>query len=435
MLRGLGRYAKAYVICAGVFSLLMVLVSIVPKDVIRRQVEESAAILLEEGDYPAAWPTMHESPEPLDSFTTSLSLNIAMHVTGNPLSGAILCPFYRVSDQSMADALNDGLDQEAQIPYFRYWHGYLPIMVPLLVLFDIAQIRKVFLLVSMLLSVSVAVLIGRKSHLRAALAWGAALLFSNIWIVAESTAQFFCFLVALVATLYVVNRSTDDEPLGEDVSGVFFFVVGAITVFVDFLDTPVVSLGLPLATYVVLRKRSVMKTPLAQTLRCLSVLALSWFAGYALLWSTKWVICLMVLGGSAAGDLWFTFGLHTSGKTLDGETAGRIEVVRRNVAWMFPGWMVTCAKVLGILWAAVTCFFRKRAWFRLCAPLAAIALIPILWYFALPNHAFIHTFFTYRNLCVSVYALALVVCFTTDWTSLRTRVAKILSGNRLRGEG
>lgn len=34
-MRNLGRYAKTYAICAGVFSLLMVLLSIVPTDVIR----------------------------------------------------------------------------------------------------------------------------------------------------------------------------------------------------------------------------------------------------------------------------------------------------------------------------------------------------------------------------------------------------------------
>ena len=104
-MRGLGRYAKAYVVCVGVFSLLMVLVSLVPKNAIRQQVEESIPMLIEEGDRPAAWPTMHETPDALDSFTTSLSLNIAMHVTGNPIMGAVLCPPYMAPAKSMAETL------------------------------------------------------------------------------------------------------------------------------------------------------------------------------------------------------------------------------------------------------------------------------------------------------------------------------------------
>lgn len=426
LLRSLGRYAKAYVLCVGVFSLLMALVSLVPKNAIRQQVEESVPILAEEGDRPVAWPTMHETPDALDSFTTSLSLNIAMHVAGSPFRGAVLCPYYRMPEQSMADALSEGLDKEAQIPYFRYWHGYLSILVPLLTLFNIAQIRKVFLFVAMLLSVAVAALLGRKTHLGAALAWGGALLFSNIWIVTESTAQFFCYLVALVATLYVANKSTEDRPLGDDVSGPFFFVVGAITVFLDFLDTPVVSLGLPLATYVILRKDSVMRDPFAQTLGRLAILAISWVAGYALLWATKWVIGVVVLGGVAAQDLRFVFGLRTSSQTTGGEAVGRMEVLRRNVAEMFSGWMVACAKVLGVAWVVITCFFHKRAWYKLCIVLVAIAAIPVLWYFALPNHAADHTFFTYRNLCISVYALGLMACFVTDWNALRARIAQLL---------
>lgn len=426
LLRSLGKYAKAYVLCVGIFSLLMVLVSLVPKNAIRPQVEESIPVLTEEGDRPAAWPTMHETPDALDSFTTSLSLNIAMHVAGNPLRGAVMCPYYRMPEQSMADALSEGLDKEAQIPYFRYWHGYLSVLVPLLTLFNIAQIRKVFLLAAMLLSVAVAALLGRKTHLGAALAWGAALLFSNIWIVTESTAQFFCYLAALVATIYVAVKSTEDKPLGEDVTGVFFFAVGASTVFLDFLDTPAVSLGLPLATYVVLRKRSVLEDPFAQTLGRLLILALSWAAGYTLLWATKWLIGIVVLGGVAAEDLRFVFGLRTSSQTTDGESVGRIEVIRRNVAQMFSGWMVACAKVLGVAWVAITCFFHKRAWYKLCIVLVAIAAIPVLWYLAMPNHAADHTFFTYRNLCISIYALGLMACFVTDWGALRSRIAQLL---------
>ena len=429
-MRGLGRYAKAYVVCVGVFSLLMVLVSLVPKNAIRQQVEESIPMLIEEGDRPAAWPTMHETPDALDSFTTSLSLNIAMHVTGNPIMGAVLCPPYMAPAKSMAETLQKGMDLPAQNQYFHYWHGYLTVLVPLLTLLNIAQIRKVFLLAVVLLSVAVCALLGRKTHLGAALAWGVALLFSNIWIVAESTAQFFCFLVALVATLYVINKSTDEKPLGADVTGPFFFVVGAATVFLDFLDTPVVSLGLPLATYVILRKDSVMSGPFAQTLGRLAILAISWLAGYALLWATKWVIGLVVLGGVAVDDLRFVFNLRSSSQSTGGEAVGRIDVLRRNVAEMAPGWMVACAKVLGVIWVAITCFFHRRAWYKIGAALLAVAAIPVAWYFALPNHAIDHTFFTYRNLCISVYSLGLMACFLTDWNALRMRLAQVLPMRR-----
>lgn len=426
-MRGLVKYAKVYAICACVFCLLMLLVSLVPKAAIQRQVGESATVLTNEGDRPLAWPTMHESPEALDSFTTSLSLNIAMHTVGNPVIGAVACPYYRTSaDESMSEALVKGMDQEAQIPYWRYWHGYLTFLVPLLTVFDIAQIRKLFLLGAALLIAVILAKLGKRDRLGAAAAFVLAMLFSNIWIVTESTAQFFCYLVGLVATLYVVCKSKEDSPLGEDITGPFFFVVGAVTVFLDFLDTPIVSLGLPLATYVVMRDRSILQERFSTTAVCLSRLVVSWAAGYALLWLTKWAIGLLVLGGVAISELTSTFDLRLSDHSTQGEVVPRFEVLRRNVAAMVPGWMVACAKVLGVVWVAITCFFHRKYWWKIAVSLVAILAMPAVWYFALPNHAIDHTFFTYRSLSVSVYALGLMVAYVTNWDAARARLERAI---------
>lgn len=434
LVRRLGAYAKAYVLCVAIFCLLMVLVSLVPKQAIRSKVESSAATLAAEGDYPDAWPTMHESPDGVDNFTTSLSLNVAYHAVGNPLAGGFLGSYYvHDSTSSMAENLQKGLDQQGQVHYFRYWHGYLVILVPMLALVSITTIRKVFMIVTVLLAAAVLERLGKKARPGAALAYAAALMFANIWVVAESTPQWFCFLVALVASLYVIHKSDNSVAWGDDLGGVAFFVIGAITVFLDFLDTPVVALGLPLAAYIAVSEERLRQQSLATIAKRLLGWCVAWAVGYALLWVSKWGIGLAMLGSDGMSSLTASISQRASSNAPDGEMVGRLDVLRTNVSTMFPGWMVGAAKVLGVAWVALTCFFHRDSWQKVGLALFAVVLIPIVWYCALPNHSVEHVFFTYRTLCVAVCGLGLMVAYLTDWSALRERVAGILPSRAKRG--
>jgi hypothetical protein len=43
-----------------------------------------------------------------------------------------------------------------------------------------------------------------------------------------------------------------------------------------------------------------------------------------------------------------------------------------------------------------------------------IALYPFVWYFVLKNHSYIHNFFTYRNLSITVLSLLFLLQFALN---------------------
>jgi len=45
--------------------------------------------------------------------------------------------------------------------------------------------------------------------------------------------------------------------------------------------------------------------------------------------------------------------------------------------------------------------------------LLVVAAVPVVWYMVMANHSFDHTYYTYRNLTMSVVSgLAFLACFT-----------------------
>ena len=422
-MQALKRYAKVYAVCVGLFTLLLVIVSFVPRAAIQRQLEESAGILATEGDRPVAWPAADLEVDYLDSFTTALSLNIASHAVGHPFVGAFAGSYF-VGQGSRVEQFAEGLGKEAQVEYARYWHGYLSVLVPLLVVCNIDQIRVLFLILMVTLACVATSLMGRRRRMGAAVCLGIALLFANVLFATVSTSLAFSFFVALGATVWVLIRvREDDERLCDDVDGVNFFVIGALTVFLDFLNTPIVTLGLPLATYAMLRKRTLAERPAKESLVRLGILFFAWGAGYGLVWATKWIIGFVVCGSNVFEGVVGLAGSWTSGTPEGVESVSRMDVIRENLGQMLPRWLVLVCAGLAVVWAGLMLRFRRRGSGTLVLALLCAAALPFVWYLVLATHSHVHSFFAYRNLCVSVYALGLIACYAMDWRALRDRLS------------
>lgn len=396
--------AKAYLVCLASFTVLLLAVWCVPKSLIKPQVIESCGVLSEEGDYPQTRVTASMRSDTIDSFTTALSLNIAVHGTGNPIKDAFAGAYYKNGEVFTAN-LAEGIDKPAGEAYTRYWHGYLVVLIPLLTVFSLVQIRSIFLLAMGLLSCAACALIGRKTSLLASLALALALIMSNVWVAAFSTSLAFSFFVALVAVILVALWADEGKELGTERNWlVFFFVVGAVTSYVDFLNTPIVALGLPLATYLAIRHESVAKATLSEAAMLVAGACIAWGLGYGLLWASKWALSAIVLGTNAFGDALGTASYRVGANGL----GARIDAIRANVNTMFDTWQRYLVAALAVVLLVVGIVRHRRPCLPLAISLLVVTLLPILWYVALANHSTIHAFFVYRALSVSVYAGALM---------------------------
>jgi hypothetical protein len=174
--------------------------------------------------------------------------------------------------------------------------------------------------------------------------------------------------------------------------------VGAVTSYADFLTTQQITLGLPMV--VVFKEFKEFKE-----FRKVILLMMFWFAGYSLLWATKWVLADIFTDADIWSSVAGNIALRTSSTVITGGVETSI-------------WTLLSDKVLLILAAcvvvAVPCMYvyRKRSYIKDYGALLAVALIVPLWFVLLKNHSIQHIFFTWRAWIVTFYAFSLFVLLT-----------------------
>lgn len=57
-------------------------------------------------------------------------------------------------------------------------------------------------------------------------------------------------------------------------------------------------------------------------------------------------------------------------------------------------------------------------------PYIMIALIPFVWYFILKNHSINHSFFTYRNLLLTIIAIPLIISFSQEIYNKKIKIGE-----------
>ena len=127
--------------------LLIIGVYLLPTGRMKGHVANSADTFNYEGEYPEIVQGYRNSI--LDNYTDALMYATAIHPgTGNPVSDAMRNRRYEDSGSNLAQSLNDYAndvtgkeDARYEMEYPRYWHGYLVILKPLLLFFDIGEIR------------------------------------------------------------------------------------------------------------------------------------------------------------------------------------------------------------------------------------------------------------------------------------------------------
>jgi hypothetical protein len=193
--------------------------------------------------------------------------------------------------------------------------------------------------------------------------------------------------------IYVIKRRPTDKELP-----IFFFVVGAVTSYADFLTTPQITLGLPMVVLIKEFKEF-------REFRKVILLMMFWFAGYSLLWATKWVLADIFTDADIWSSVAVNIALRTSSTVINGGVETSI-------------WTLLSDKVLLILAAcvvvAVPCMYvyLKRNYIKDHGTLLAVALIVPLWFVLLKNHSIQHIFFTWRAWIVTFYAFSLFVLLT-----------------------
>lgn len=188
----------------------------------------------------------------------------------------------------------------------------------------------------------------------------------------------------------------------------FFFVVGMMENFFDFLTYPIITLGIPLILLLWMRVRDE-KADLKDNLLFTIWSSISWGVGYALTWIAKWGITTVVLGVR-----YFIRNLSVIEYRLNGseeEPLDRIGTLQKNLkAWLNirDNGMISWSKVvIVILVVALVLLIWKKAkdmkTILAYLPMLLVAVYPYIWYLVMSNHSQIHYWYTYRNQVLTLF--------------------------------
>lgn len=438
------------VVASAVLGLALLTVSFaLPRDAMEEHVRESAP-------YFQDWHQAHEEYDLTlweDRFTDALMFLNVVYVPQEQASllDRALLVYQPEGSQDSATKLLAYLDGErtSSWPYCRYWHGYLVALAPLLMVANYEQIRIVHAVLLVALSILSVVLM---HHRR--VDWLIAPFVLSLVIIGPATiantlnymAPLSIALFGLVAVLW-----RGEKWVQHGSAPVVFVLFGCLVNYFDLLTYPIVALGLPLVALL-----AVSRLQGGRAVRLMIAASVAWGFGYFGMWVLKWVLATVLTSVNAFADAASQVEQRsaTSSVGFDGSVSNGYVDVAQSVISMYYTRMVLVAGLVFVACVGLQFFAALRTARRTSLPLDSmrkktsadtgasegapsagadalqppapssearsvlpfaallvVSLFPFAWMLVTQNHTFMHHFFTYRIMAVTVFALASIVSF------------------------
>lgn len=373
---------KVYLILIVVFFLSMALVYCIPTSWILPHVEQSLEVMEVEGERPMYFFYRHSAI--VDNHTDKLMIESLIQNRDyyNPIQASV--------------SVNQ---------YPRYWHGYQVLLRPLMVVFQVQELRYLGMMVFHLLFFVSAWLLAKKTKPVIAMLYVLTVASAYIVVVAACFQYLTTFLVLFSSLIVLLTKYGRQKPINYLM---YFMVVGMVENFFDFLTYPIITLGIPLIVLLWLQVRD-NEAGFKENFGLMFTSSAAWGIGYAMTWIAKWGITVVVLG---IRYFWRTMDVvqyRLQGSEED--PLDRLGTIRRNLkAWMNvqDGGVISWSKVvlvllliaiLLIVWKKV----KEKKTMIAYIPILFVACYPYLWYLVMSNHSQIHYWYTYRAQLVTLF--------------------------------
>ena len=414
-MRSLLRYLLLFVGLIAAYVVFGLATSLLPQAPVEEHVKETVDQHDLQSDFWFAF--LYKSTYYMDNFTDALIVNQALtngRTEQNLWQRTMLVPRMNGGGEECETLrrMVDGDPSLQELHYPRYWHGSTFLMRVLLFFNDYLALRTFFYLLSSLLLVWVLILMARRIGAWSAVIYALALASVNLFIMQHSIQFFTALLLALAGTLWVLYRVREPRQMLP-----FFFVMGSLTTYFDLLTCPLLTWGLPLLVWLVLREK--MDDGRCETHKSsifnfqFSILhSLIWIVGYGATWAAKWLLATVTTSFDVFADATGQAALRTSVEEFD-----RWEAMTRNLEQV-PWFYATVALVVLVVLAVR--HFNRKGW-RQALTCFVVALAPLIWFMALANHSGLHYWFTYRILAVTILGLLFAAASLVDWESIKLK--------------
>lgn len=380
------------------FSLLMAAYC-VPVDNVK-DAQQTADIFRQEGDRPSVIPSFRGSTS--DNYTDALMIAEALFDDPqiSPLEKAVHVYRRANSESATADIADylEGKPMQWVIPYARYWHGFLVILRPLLLVLGYADIRMLMCSIQMLAYMAIVASMITKNKKELVIPFFAVMMTLSPMGTMISMQYFASFAIMVLGMLAVLHY---DAWLKQGARYFYFFVLtGMLTAYLDFLTYPLVTLGMPLllALYHHLEEDNLFWFAAGA--------CVCWGVGYAGFWGLKWLCASVLTGENMIYNALSHTKFHVSASEIESDS--RMLALTENLKVVFhPGYLLV---YLGSAAASLVHVIRRKCEIRKLISggrplLLLIGLLPFFWWAVTVTHSYLHDLFTYRILAITVFAL------------------------------
>ena len=219
MLPVMGTFVLTMLLCAG--SLL--LTALIPQDKISANLKKSAVYFEEHELFPYLAEGQFNTRQ--DNYADCILLNIIYHIGvdeqeslfSSVIRSAYFCREKQNVNEGFSEAAafeNTAIPQEAKVDYFRYWHGSMVLLRPLLILFDIVGVRLVLGIAALLLSIAAAYVLWKKKRKAISVCYLLSMIFVNSWVIVCCIEYVTTFLVMGACNLWIAGTWKEEYAQG-----------------------------------------------------------------------------------------------------------------------------------------------------------------------------------------------------------------------------
>lgn len=400
ILKEIGKYILIFVVFILLFSASMVFTYALPNNRIRVNIEKSIELLEKDG---APFYTNYDGAT-LDAFTDSIMLNQSIDVAENEgieiTNRAFSNYFNSEDDTPQVTNLKNFYNGNIKLSHYeRYWHGYVTILRPLLMIFDYAGIRQLNVIIVFMLLVITSILISKKIGIKYAMAFAISIILMNVFIIPMAMQYMNIYIITLLGIIVILLQK--DEKLKSNLP-IIFLIIGMLTAFFDLLTYPLLTLGMPLVVAAIRINKKDEQLTIKKLALIFIKICFLWTIGYGMTYVSKWILTSIVIGENIIPQAIAQFMFRTGAN----QELSKIEVIIKNFRNYYTRPAIACAIVFVVVWVYLIIKHRKtRVNFKNIILLIIIAVMPYAWYVLLSNHSNIHAWFTYRIQAIALFAI------------------------------
>lgn len=312
--------------------------------------------------------------------------------------------------ESLRDYCN-GVEHDKELSYGRYWHGYLVLLKPLLLITNLNSIRMMMSVTQLLLVGMIIYFATKRGVGNLALAFLVSVPFFYFVSMFASLSLSICFYIMAITIL--ISLCFHEKLKQKKRYLTLFLAVGMAVAYFDFLTYPLVTLAFPLIVVLYLDKE-VWKTKLQKIFSY----SLQWGVGYIGLWALKWAFSDLLTGSNVIGDAVSTVFERTGTAYGGNKISGLFFVICQNLEVYF-NWSFYVLAIFVIIFF-VYHIIKSKCWYTNLNTIKerfvilSVALYPIIWYFLTQNHSEEHYMFTCKNIAIIVFAVICALTYDTE---------------------